>query len=217
MSTAAASTSPPQYGAPQPAHRVLIVTGGEWHDYAKGGEILESALAGAGMTVTRTQDAAALKNLTGRSFDCVLLYTQGDRFDDAAVASLEKFVRNGGGLVGVHCASDTNTKSSAYMKLVGSQFVTHGPVFDFRVSVSDPSHPIAHRVKDFRVVDELYVLKPHSDFHVFLTAYWGDKPQPMGYSKSEGKGKVVYLANGHHPESLGNKAWQQILVRSVRY
>ena len=39
----------------------------------------------------------------------------------------------------------------------------------------------------------------------------------MAYSKTEGKGRVVYLANGHSPTALGNPAWQQIFVRSVRY
>jgi len=39
----------------------------------------------------------------------------------------------------------------------------------------------------------------------------------MAYSRAEGKGKVVYLANGHWAESLADPAWQQILARSVRY
>src|SRR6185369_10699747 len=51
----------------------------------------------------------------------------------------------------------------------------------------------------------------------FLSAYWEGKPQPMAYSREEGKGRVVYLANGHHAKSLSNPAWQQIFIRSVRW
>src|SRR4029078_585953 len=83
--------------------------------------------------------------------------------------------------------------------------------------VTDPEHPIAHRIQPFRVTDELYVLEPLSDFRTFLTASSGGNTQPMGYTTNEGKGRVVYLANGHHPQSLAVKAWQQILVRSIRY
>ncbi len=199
------------------SHHVLLITGGEWHDFAAGSQILASALEAARHKVTRTEDAAALKSLAGSNHDCVVLYTQGDKFDDAGIDALAKFVRGGGGLVGIHCASDTNTKSETYMKLLGSQFINHGPVFDFKVNVTEPEHPIAHRIKDFRVVDELYVLKPHGEFQTFMTAWWADQQQPMAYSKSEGKGRVVYLANGHHPESLSNSEWQHVFVRSVRY
>src|SRR5690606_30998064 len=94
---------------------------------------------------------------------------------------------------------------------------THAPVFNYNVIVSDEKHPIAHRIKPFRITDELVVLKPDGDVHVFLEAWWNGKKQPMGYSRKEGKGKVVYLANGHDSESLSNPAWQRVRVRSVRY
>jgi len=195
--------------------RVLILTGGDWHDYAAGAKIMSEALTQAGMEVTATQDSSAVKSLA--NFSAVVLYTQGDKFKDDEVAALTQYVRNGGGLVGVHSASDTNQKSEAYGKLIGSRFIGHGPVFNFSVVVSDEKHPVAHRVKSFRITDELYILKPESDFHVFLEAWWDGKKQPMAYSRAEGKGKVVYLANGHWAESLADPAWQQILARSVRY
>jgi len=198
-------------------HRVLLITGGKWHDYAAGAQVMGDALRAAGATVTATEDAAAIGSLAGGAYDCVLLYTQGDRFDDAQIDALARFVRGGGGLVGVHSAADTNTASEPFAKLMGGVFKTHGPVFDFQVDVSDPDHPIAHRVQPFRIVDELYVLEPRSEFRTFLTAWWEGKPQPMAYSREEGKGRVVYLANGHHAQALSNPAWQQILGRAVRY
>ena len=199
------------------SHEILLITGGEWHDFAAGAQILSSALEAAGHQVTSTQDAAALRSLATSQHDCVVLYTQGDPFDDQGIDALAKFVRGGGGLVGIHCASDTNSKSDTYVKLLGSQFVAHGPVFDFKVGVSDANHPIAHRIKDFRVVDELYVLKHHGECQTFMTAWWADKQQAMAYSKTEGKGRVVYLANGHLTQSQSNKAWQQVFIRSVRF
>jgi len=195
--------------------RVLIVTGGEWHDYGQGATIMSAALKQAGHDVTSTQDGSALKSLG--NYNVVLLYTQGDKFKDDEIEALAKFVRAGGGLVGIHSASDTNKGSATYSKLIGSHFINHGPVFDFNVTVSDPTHPIAHRVQPFRIHDELYILQPQSDFQTFLTAWWDGKPQPMAYSRNEGAGKVVYFANGHWGTALENPAWQQLLVRAVRY
>jgi len=197
------------------AVRVLIVSGGDWHDYARGAEVMTTALKAAGHEVTATQDGAALKSLG--KYQVVVLYTQGDKFKEDEVEGLAQFVRGGGGLVGIHSASDTNTKSAAYMKLIGSKFITHGPVFDFNVTVSDPTHPIAHRIQSFRIHDELYVLQPQAEFQTFMTAWWDGKPQPMAYTRNEGSGRVVYFANGHWATALENPAWQQIFNRGVRY
>ena len=198
-------------------HRVLLVTGGKWHDYTQGAEVLATALGGAGIEVTATEVASALHDLGGGRFDCVVLYTQGDKFDDRQIEALAGFVRNGGGLVGLHSAADTNTKHATFAKLIGATFKSHGPVMDFKVSVSDPNHPVAHRVQEYRITDELYVLEPKSEFQTFLTAWWDGKPQPIGYSRTEGKGRVVYLANGHDPGALSHTTLLQLVARAVRY
>src|SRR5580704_11875519 len=102
------------------AHNVLLITGGCCHDYKSGAEIIAKALAPQGITVTHTEDASAVTRLAGGAFDCVMLYTQGEKFKEAEVDALVQFVKNGGGLVGIHSASDTNKNSAAYMKLIGS-------------------------------------------------------------------------------------------------
>src|SRR5206468_13019860 len=88
---------------------------------------------------------------------------------------------------------------------------------EFDVTVSDPKHPIAQRVQNYRIVDELYLLKPFDDFRVFLTAYYNGKPQPLGYTKSEGAGRVAYLANGHDPRALSHPTVRQMLIRAIRW
>jgi scyllo-inositol 2-dehydrogenase (NADP+) len=199
-----------------PPHRVLLITGGKWHDYATCAAVMTDALKPIGTDVTHTEDASAVTSLVGGKFDCVLLYTCDDKFNESQVESLARFVRGGGGLVGIHSAN-VQKSSDPYAKLIGSTFQTHGPVLDFKVSVSDPNHSIAHRVQDFRVTDELYVSELKAEVQPFLTAYWGGKPQPLGYSRAEGKGRVVYLANGHSPEVMRHPTFQQLLQRCVRY
>lgn len=171
----------------------------------------------AGIDVTSTDDVSALSRLDAGVFDCVMLYTQGDTFSPAQVEALTKFVRGGGGLVGVHSATATNKSDDAYAKLLGSRFIGHGPVLDFEVTVSDPDHPIAHGIQNFGIRDELYISQPFDQIRVFLTSSWNGVPQPMGYTKDEGAGRVAYMANGHDPVAMSNKSFRVLLGRAVRY
>src|SRR5690349_23813888 len=116
-------------------HRALLFTGGEWHNFKTGAEILIAALKPFGFDVTHTEDPSVMSKLSGGNFDAVVLYSQGDRFNEEQIAGIDKFVKGGGGLVGVHCASDTNrTSSPAFMKLLGCAFKSHHPgTIDFQV------------------------------------------------------------------------------------
>lgn len=199
------------------APRVLLVRDPRHNHDPAGGDIILAALTSAGIEATLTEDVSAVSHLSDGKFDVVALYTQGDTFDPAQVEALTRFVREGNGLLGIHTAAATNKTDDAYAKLIGSRFIGHGPVSEFDVRVSDPKHVMARGIDDFRVMDELYLLKRFDRFQIFLTASSKDAEQPMGYTKAEGKGRVVYLANGHDPRSLNHPMVQELIVRGARY
>jgi scyllo-inositol 2-dehydrogenase (NADP+) len=196
--------------------RALILTGGKHHDWSAASMIFTSALKSAGIESQHESNPGALASLASGNFQVVVLYTQGDFLDAPAVESLTKFVRNGGGLVAIHSANASITNDNL-AKLIGSRFRGHGPRFEFTVKVSDPDHPIAHRIQPFRADDELYTLEKLTDFQPFLTTWADNKPLTLGYSKTEGKGRVVYLSNGHNVSTLSNPTFLQLFTRSVRY
>src|SRR5438105_12718397 len=112
------------------SHRLLLVDDVRHMHAASAG--LAAIVRAAGAEVTLTEAADAVINLAGQ-FDCVMLYTQGDTFNAREVESLTQFVRGGGGLVGVHSAAATNKTDDAYARLLGSRFLTHGPIADYEV------------------------------------------------------------------------------------
>src|SRR5690606_34258751 len=65
--------------------------------------------------------------------------------------------------------------------------------------------------------DELYVSELHDEVRVFLTAWWKGKPEPMGYTKSEGAGRVAYLANGHTVSARTNPEVSKMIIRAGRW
>ncbi len=197
---------------------VLVLAGAaaQFPQYPRDGVHLTTALTQAGFDATQTTDAGMLSSLGTGKFQVVVLYTFGDFLNDAAIESLAKFVRAGGGLVGIHTAIATSPNNETLGKLFGARIVK-GYIGEHKITVSDPNHPIAHRVQDFRMDDELYVTEKKSDFHAFLSTSFEADQHPMGWTRSEGGGKVVYLGNGHTPGGLQHPTFKQLLTRSVRF
>lgn len=212
--------------SPVKPHAVLLVTGGGWHDFTSGAAILSKSLTDSGrFTVTQAHlkdnGVPEFASLSSGQFRTVLLYTQGGQLTSEQEEGLVRFVEAGGGLVGIHCASDSFTKNDRFMKLIGSQFKTHPPgVFEFVVKNNATAiaagHPLVTRTDDFLINDEHYILEPRADFEVFAYSHLQGKDHPMGYTRKQGKGTVVYLANGHHPQSLSQRNFLRLLERSLR-
>lgn len=198
-------------------HRVLLITGGQiaYHNYPQTMQILADALTRTGrITATTTHDANAAKNLS--AYDVVVLFTDGDYFDDAAIDSLASFVRSGKGLVTLHTAAGTNKGSEVFGKLVGSR-IESGAIFEHKALVNDPEHPIMHRVQDFLLDDEVHVLTPLAEYRTLMSAWLNGRREPLVYVKDEGAGRTVHLATGHSFNGVTNPQWQQVFTRSVRW
>ena len=134
--------------------------------------------------------------------------------------ALQKYVRAGGGFVGIHSAADTEHEWPYYGRLVGAFFRNH-PLEQFGTIVNeDPSNPAtAHLPERFTVFDEFYSFEenPRPDVQVLLsidestyladpntsyltggtptTGYMGD--HPMSWCHDNLGGRVFYTALGH--------------------
>ncbi len=198
--------------------KVLVLLGGKYHPFDECGEILETFLNATGrFDVTRTTDRNALASLPRSRYAALVVYAQGGQLTPKQEKGVVDFVEKGGGLVGIHCGSDSFTRNKGYMKLIGSQFIDHGPVLDFDVTVSDDTHPLAARVQKFRITDEFYILKQHADFEPYLQAYWRNVAHPMAYTRTQSNGRVGYLALGHDERAFGHPAFQSQVVRQLRW
>ncbi|KAK3291731.1 ThuA-like domain-containing protein [Chaetomium fimeti] len=72
----------------------------------------------------------------------VLLQCSGDVLDDTQLDALKGFVRSGGGVVAVHCASYAMISSEWYASLIGGVFESHPEPQLGRVKVQNREHPI---------------------------------------------------------------------------
>lgn len=79
--------------------------------------------------VDTTEEGSAFSDVNLNRYAAVIfLSTTGDVLNASEEAAFERFIRNGGGFVGIHSASDTEYGWSWYGGLVGAYFSNHPAV-----------------------------------------------------------------------------------------
>jgi type 1 glutamine amidotransferase len=185
-------------------------------------------------------------------FDAFVFYTTGDLtvskpnepgMTEEGKAAFFKAIEGGKGFVGVHSASDTfhspgnerdgtlarhtndGENASAYIKLLGGEFVSHGAQQPGRQMVADAKFPgMAAVPADFGPNEEWYSLKNFpSDLHVLLVQETKDMrgnpyqrpPYPSTWARTQGKGRVFYTSMGHREDVWTSPVFQTVLANGI--
>ena len=199
---------------PNNRHHVLLLSGGPIHDTAPTAPIVEGVIA-RHFQVEHIHDPGDLIQLAEGTFAAVVLFYTRLELSDEVFTTLKGFVESGGGLLAIHGA--TAFKGQDHLaELIGCRFANHGPVHEFTVTPSDPDHPVVAGTAPFSVMDELYTVERFSDFDTFATANWEGVDHPMGYQKPVGRGRVLFLANGHDLRAIENPQVQRMIERATQ-
>jgi uncharacterized protein len=174
--------------------------------------------------VQTTEDPTALEDLAGVDA-VVFLNTNGEVLTDAARAGLERYVRDGGGFLGVHSAAATEYDWPFYGDLVGAWFDRHPAVQPATITVSDSDHPAtAHLPVAWARVDEWYDFRSRPDARVLLrvdeSTYEGGgmgADHPLAWCHERLGGRTFYTALGHTTESYAEPAFRQHLSNALEW
>jgi type 1 glutamine amidotransferase len=216
--------------------RVLFVLGSPpYHDIRTLPPILENVLAKVGgFQVTRLEPPAdkppndpahlaKLRDVKRADYDVLLFYTSKYNFDELQERAVQKFVEDGGGVVGIHGASFSFENSQAWTRLLGARFTGHIPgTHKLNIVIADPKHPITAGVGPFAVIDEEYKHR-FADVERHVLARFRERPPASDQSanmdilwtREVGKGRVFYSALGHGKEAWENPAWQKLIVQGI--
>jgi type 1 glutamine amidotransferase len=213
----------------QPAPLRVVVfskTQGFRHDTIEPGQRALADIAKRhGAEITFTEDAAQLIEGLSHSDVVLFLMTTGDVLSDEQQPQLERYVRDGGGFVGVHSAADTEYDWPFYGELVGARFDSHPAVQSARVlrEASDPP-AVAFLPAVWQRADEWYNFRanPRGAVDVLLTldeaSYEGGTmgaDHPIAWSHTVGRGRALYTALGHTQESWQEPLFVQHLEHSL--
>ncbi|CAN5350558.1 hypothetical protein BH09BAC6_BH09BAC6_18270 [soil metagenome] len=157
----------------------------------------------------------------------IFLSTTGDVLNDTQQAEFVKYIKAGGGFVGVHSATDTEYGWPWYGDLVGAYF---------------KSHPSKQQVATLNVVDRSFIATKHlpaewsrldewynfkyiaKGLHVLITidekSYTGGENadfHPMAWYHNYDGGRAFYTALGHTDESYADPLYLKHLLGGIKY
>lgn len=210
---------------------VFTATAGFRHDsIPEAVAALREETADAGMEMEHTEDPEAFLRLD--DFDAVVFaQTSGATLNDEMRTRLHRFVQDGGGFAGIHCASTAEPDWDQFPDLVGARFVHHPSDQNLgaRVRVEDSDHDSTrHLPVEWPWIDEWYCFdrNPRDEVRVLLSVDESDylpegdpsmgEDHPLAWAGTLGEGRTFYTALGHHawawedPNFRGH-AWGGIL------
>lgn len=212
--TGGASSVAPEQPLPGAALESVLVfsrTAGYRHDaIGPGIEAIRALGAANGFTVTPTEDASAFSDEALAVHDVVIfLSTTGDVLDANQQAAFERYVRAGGGWVGIHAATDTEYDWPWYGQLIGggAYFRSHPVIQTAVVNVELSTHASTHHLPaSFSIEDELYNFRanPRSAATILMTL------DETSYSAGDGAMGSDHPISWYH-EFDGGRAWYTAL------
>ena len=183
-----------------------------------------------GFVVDHAESGDAFTDLNLRRYAVVVFAsTTGDVLREAEQAAFERYIRRGGGFVGVHAATDTEYSWGWYGRLVGAYFKSHPEIQRAQVRVrrrGDPSTATLPRL--WTRTDEWYAFRsdPRPRVRVLLTVdetTYSPGPSAMGadhpiaWAHEYDGGRAWYTAAGHTTETYREPLFRRHLLGGIRY
>jgi len=200
--------------------------------------------------VLKTFDSVVLLNTT-QDFFMPNKKTQRDLFSDEEwdflqdqhdrlADNLVEYVNDGGGLVGIHAATDSCYGHQEYGEMIGGYFWGHpwNSKSNVTIRIEDPKHaiikPVFDGMKDFRIQDEIYQFKPkpysRERLRILLNLdpERSDKPKKgktrredgdyaVCWVQSVGEGRVFYTSLGHNHHIYSNTLMLKHYLAGIQF
>ena len=216
--------------SPKPKPKVIVFskTAGYHHaSIANGIEAIQKIGTENNFEVDTTTNAALFTDKNLKQYTVIIfLSTTGNLFDTLQEQALQRYIHRGGGIVGVHAATDCEYNWPWFGKMMGGYFESHPQQQNANLKVIDKTHPATKDLpSEWQRFDEWYNFKNlNPDVHTLITidgaSYKGGKNgafHPMSWwHKFEG-GCVFYTALGHTEASYTKALFLKHLTGGILF
>ncbi|MEP4079449.1 ThuA domain-containing protein [Haloferula sp.] len=189
-----------------------------------------------GWKVVSTRNSSSLTELDLSTFDTVVFNNncgnKGRIMKPAEQLAFQKYIQNGGGFLGVHCAGAIWKEGGEfqpwYEGLVGTKLVDHPKVQEARLIVEDRSHPAtSHLPEEWVVTDEWHRFgsNPRENVKVLISvdedSYQGKQKMggdhPFVWHHEYDGGRSFFTSLGHTKEIYSNPKFEKLIEGAIRW
>ena len=197
---------------------VLLVSDGIVHPPLLGRFWLHRALRRMpGLSFQRAASLEPLPKLPLERYQAMVLFFHHNTLSPAALEALDRYVRQGGGILAIHSATSSFKQQDAYFEILGGQFTRHGPVQSFQVHPALEEDEVFGQIPAFEIRDELYLHEYDPANRVHFYAKFDGQRQPMVWTRTHGQGRIAYCSPGHCVSTMRHPAVQAILKRALAW
>lgn len=197
--------------------KVLFLGDEGHHRPAERFKDLEPVLSKRGFEMIYTDDMRDINPAKLSGYDVLTIFANITEISQTQETALLNFVKNGGGLVPIHCASYCFLNSPKYIELVGGQFQRHGAGV-FRETIVKTDHPIMAGLEAIESWDETYVHSQHNTDRLVLSERRdAEGAEPYTWIRNHGQGRVFYTAWGHDARTWTNRDFHNLIERGMRW
>ncbi|MEV8438017.1 ThuA domain-containing protein [Actinosynnema sp. NPDC051121] len=181
--------------------------------------------------LTKSEDSTVFNDATLATFDVVvMLQTSGMVWDnDAQRAAAQKYMRNGGGFVAIHNATDMNIEQQFpwWDQMLGMTMTQHSSIVSGTAKVADHKHPSGAGLPDrWTRTEEWYNFNrsARGDVHVIATAdestydagqYKMGFDHPITWCRNFEGGRVWATGMGHQASSYSEPLFRTHVAGGV--
>jgi len=178
-----------------------------------------------------SEDPKVINEAFLKGIACLVLNNStGSYLDDTGKAALLNFAKNGGGVVGIHAATDSFYDWPEYREMIGGSFDGHPWSEQIAVRVEVPDFPACRGVPNPWVVgDEIYQHRDWSRDQVCVLmsldpkgtdlnkpgAKRADKDYGIAWCRTYGQGRVLYAALGHWEQVWDSPIYRTHLLNGI--
>jgi hypothetical protein len=222
----------PAFAADPPKTKVLLITGG--HGFERE-PFLKVFTENPNITVTHAEHSKGTADAFDRpdlfDYDVVVLYDMPKEINDAQKKRFVELTQKGIGLLVLHHALVSYQHWPDYERIIGGHYpegdgksgvvtdqVGYKHDVEHTVKVVAKDHPVTAGVSDFPIRDEIYWgFRTGKDITPLITTDNAKSGKPLGWARTEGNSKVVYLQLGHGPEAYANPNYRKLVAQSIQF
>lgn len=195
-------------------NKILLVTQGLFHPSLRARKLLRKILEElAGFSFHSVNSMESLPQDL-ESYAAMVIYVHHQKVSASALNRFATWIKEGGGMLGVHTATASFKQQLPYFEIMGGRFTGHGPVERFEIQPLAES-TVFQDIPVFSVKDELYIheLQPGITPH-FVTQHSG-QTVPVVWTYQYGAGRVCVAVPGHLSRTLQDKNYQEVLQQGL--